>query len=84
MVLVLVFLRVQFSQKLSLLSSTNLLSYLYGFTTKIWAMPVYEKIPLLYSILSDILPVTGLKGPAIAVHAILPPGFQFVCFLGWP
>jgi hypothetical protein len=38
---------------------------------------MYEQIPLLYSILSEIRPVTGFKGPAIDVHAILPPSGFF-------
>jgi hypothetical protein len=35
-----------------------------------------EKIPPLYLISSVVRPVTGLKGPTIAVHAIRPPRFQ--------
>jgi hypothetical protein len=35
-----------------------------------------EKILPLYSISSDVHPVMGPKGPAIAVHDIHPPGFR--------
>jgi hypothetical protein len=33
-----------------------------------------EKIPVWYSISSKVRPVTGPKGPAIAVHVIHQPG----------
>jgi hypothetical protein len=35
-----------------------------------------EKIPPLYSMSSEVRPVTGPKSPAIAFHAIRPPEFR--------